>query len=100
MPVEHYLRRRKCRHCDHDKFYVAKDRIKRPVCKCDGGLLGRTGTIPHRPGAKCCVLNPNHPWYRAAREGASQGDLMDIAVELAWEGDGGRQLELGDQAPF
>lgn len=101
MPVDHYIRTRKCRHCGHTKFYVAVDRIKRPVCKCDGGLLVKNGSIPHRPGAKCCLLNPAHPWYRAQREGASQEDLMEIAIELAWEGEGGRAATADDvTAPF
>ena len=97
-PVDWYKRPRQCRCCGHGRFYVDKERVARKPCYCDGGLLVNSGSIPHRPGSKCCVLNPDHPWHRAQREGASEAALMEIAIELAWEADGGRPAP--DAPPF
>jgi hypothetical protein len=97
-PVEWYVRPRKCRHCGHGRFYVALDRLGRPTCRCDG-LIGRTGPIPHRPGSPGCVTNPMHQYHRARVMGADRDTLLDILIEIAWSGEGGRIVE-SDTAPF
>lgn len=99
--VDDYLRERTCRCCGHNRFYVDKERHARKPCYCDGGLFGRTGSIPHRPGSPCCTLNTWHPWHRAKVMGADEEALAEIAMELAWDGEGGRQAEKGDETcPF
>lgn len=97
--LEWYIRVPACRNCGHTKFYVDRERQERRACRCDGGLIGRNGPIPHRPGSPCCVLNPMHPYHRAAREGAPEDFLLDLLVDLAWESDGGR-VTAPDVVPF
>ena len=43
-----------CRHCRHTRFYIDKERISRPVCRCGGYHY------VHRPRSPCCHLNPNY----------------------------------------
>lgn len=100
QPLEHYVRPRKCKCCGHRRFYFDKERNRRQPCRCDGGLLGRSGSIPHRPGSPCCVLNPMHPYHRARVQGAPADFLMDLFIDLAWEGEGGRVTAPGDPVPF
>ncbi len=96
--LDQYQREPKCRECGHREFYLDQSRLRRRVCRCDGGLLGRTGPIPHRPGAACCEQNPQSILNRARRAGASPEDLMDIMIDMAWETDGGALI--GDDCPF
>lgn len=95
-----------CKHCKHEprpggtRYYVDKERVRRSTCTCDGGLIGRTGAIPHRPGSRCCILHPKSMYYRAAREGASAEDLMQIELDMAWDSEGGKTLPIDDSCPF
>lgn len=88
----------KCEGCGHDHFYLDKERMRRQPCRCDGGLLGATGPIPHRQGSPACIHNPMHPYHRAARAGADPDTLVDILIDIAWDGDGGRPMP--EEAPF
>lgn len=86
--AESYVIKRKCRDCGHRHFYVDKERVYRPVCRCaDSYFWG-----PHRPGSKFCVLNPQHLVHRARRDGADDG-------EIAWLGLG-LKADAGDRIPF
>lgn len=96
--LDQYAREPKCKACGYTRFYVDRSRLEREPCRCDGGLMGRTGGIPHRPGAACCEHNPRHVINRAKRAGASAEDLMDIMIDMAWEDDGGTPAP--DECPF
>jgi DNA-directed RNA polymerase subunit RPC12/RpoP len=98
--LEDYRRARKCKACGHRRFYVDKERVARQACSCDGGLIGRTGSIPHRPGSAGCLLNPLHPYHRARLMGAPEEVLLTIQAELAFEGEGGRIMGKDDPCPF
>lgn len=98
-PLWRFVEPKKCRNCSHTSFYLDKERMRRVPCYCDGGLFGRTGSVPHRPGSPCCVQNPMHPLHRARALGAPSEVLQDIAIDLAWEGDGGRVADL-ETVPF
>ncbi len=98
--VEWYKVARKCKACNYTRFYADKERVRRESCSCDGGLLGRTGSIPHRPGSPCCVLHPRHIVNRALRMGATREDITDLEIEMAWTGEGGRVMGAEDPVPF
>lgn len=99
--VDWYDKAPECRSCGHTRFYVDKERVRRKPCKCDGGLLSRkNGSVPHRPGSPCCVLNPWHEYHRARVMGAPEEVLLEIQAELAFEGEGGRIMGRDDECPF
>lgn len=56
-------------------------------CKCGGYHH------PHRPGSPCCDQHPLAPLNRAARDGADNLELLDIAVGLAFAGIGGKPMK-------
>lgn len=51
-------------------------------CACGGYLY------PHRPGSKCCDQNPMAAYHRAARDGATDDELEEIAMDLIFFGPG------------
>lgn len=92
-PVTQYIRPRRCRDCGYAKFYVDRERVTRKPCRCHGGLLGRTGSIPHRPGSAGCIHNPFGEAYRMKRDAGMDDD------DLAFLGIGGEKAIPG-HCPF
>lgn len=88
---------RRCKQCGHTGFYPDKEYMSRQPCRCDGGLLGRTGSIPHRVGSACCIYRPFSELHRMRRAGASEDEIQDRFVEMLWDGEGGR---VGGPCPF
>lgn len=72
----------RCKNCGHTSFYLDKYRLERKPCTCSGGLIGRTGPIPHRPGSPCCALTPGFELARAERDGATDTDLCSIVDSM------------------
>lgn len=58
------------------------------ACLCGGY------DYPHRPGSPCCEANPAAAYYRADRAGASEEDLMDLAIDLLWDSPGKAMIEF------
>jgi len=56
------------------------------LCQCGGYHY------PHRPGSPFCDANPMAPALRASREGASDEEVYEIVVALAWSV-AGKQLK-------
>jgi len=54
------------------------------LCQCGGYHYA------HRPGSPCCDANPMGAWHLAARAGASEPELAEIALDLALYGPGRR----------
>lgn len=80
-PVEKYVIKRKCKNCLHTGFYLDRARINRVPCRCHGGLLGRTGSIPHRKGSAGCIHNPFGEAYRLKRDaGMDDEDLAFLGI--------------------
>ena len=57
------------------------------LCACGGYHYS------HRPGSPFCDGNPMAPALRASREGASEEEVFEIAVEIAW-GVAGKPLKV------
>ena len=83
-----YVRPKRCRHCQHDRFYVDRERVARKACHCSGYHYA------HRPGSRCCEHNPAHAYWRAHREGADSETLL--ALSLLSPG----KTRRGDHVPF
>lgn len=66
-----YVRGRRCKHCQYDRFYVDKERTTRKACRCSGYHFA------HRPGSRCCDAHPLHPFYRSRDEGV----LFDLMLQ-------------------
>lgn len=49
---------------------------------------------PHRPGSPCCESNPASTYNRAMREGASDEELLDVAIDLLWDSPGKAMTEF------
>lgn len=58
------------------------------ACLCGGY------DYPHRPGSPCCEANPTATYHRAARAGASDEDLIEVALDLAWHSPGKAMTEF------
>lgn len=86
-----YRRIPKCRNCLHDRFRVDKERANRVSCWCEGAYHWGA----HRAGSPMCIHNPNVWINRAKRAGATDDDLIEIRIDLALEGIGGKVVPHG-----
>jgi predicted nucleic-acid-binding Zn-ribbon protein len=77
MPVEMYIRPRKCKSCGHARFYADKERTNRQdYCRCDGWHH------THRRGSTYCLYHPQRQLLDRLRAGESRAD---IALDLAFD---------------
>lgn len=72
----------RCKACGHTSFYLDKYRLERKACACSGGLIGRTGPIPHRPGSPCCERRGGFELARAERDGATEADIAGMVASM------------------
>lgn len=86
----------RCWSCGHTSFYLDKYRMQRRPCVCDGSYHWG----PHRPGSPYCIHNPHVHMNRARREGATDEQLDDLSLDLAWSGEGGKHYHPGAECPF
>jgi len=82
----------RCRSCGHTSFYLCKYRLMRPVCRCGGYHF------THRPGSPHCEANPRVDINRAKRAGATDDQLDELRLDLAWSGVGAQPATA--EAPF
>jgi hypothetical protein len=77
-PLEHYKRQKKCRACDHWRFYVDKERQHRTdYCQCEGYHFS------HRKGSPYCTANPNYEFnVRVRRFGENP---VDVVLDISWD---------------
>ena len=87
-PVEDYVRGRKCWHCGHGRFYVDKERLQRPVCRC-----GEYHFV-HRPGSGACLQGTKTKIYAARRYG-DENEVAEAVLEHAMA-----HGELATEIPF
>lgn len=89
-PLDDYLRKKKCRHCGHDRFYLDRRRQWRTdYCSCDGYHY------THRIGSTYCMHNPNYEVnIRVGRYGE---DLQEVLLEIALRE---KPPETEDECPF
>lgn len=86
--VGSYIRPRHCRDCGYTRFYVDRERIMRPVCRCNAYHWPA-----HRPGSPMCEKNPRVDANRAKRQGLDEDEIL-------WLGLGAIVALPGDPPPF
>lgn len=75
-PWRAYVWGRVCRHCQHTRFYVDKERTHRVPCRCGGYHY------PHRLGGGACDHSPTRALHIAKR-GGDKNEIFDAQFDLA-----------------
>ena len=71
--LDWYLRKRRCRHCGHDRFYLDRARqFRDDYCTCSGYHY------THRKGSTFCEHHPNYQVnVRVGRYGEKLEDVLE-----------------------
>lgn len=86
--LQWYRRKRKCRDCGYDRFYLDLERIHRVPCRCAGAYFWG----PHRKGSALCDQHPEGEANRAVRAGEDEGAVAWLGLRL--------KSHTGDTTPF